>query len=180
MGSAIAIISVVSTAIVAIVVAVLASRGETTRLELQISAERFNELRGVLDEAAAALRGALLEMNGIVSLLDQGLEKALGDGPSVDNLYSEFQDQLSLAARLAERMALRLGPHAELVRAYGSGVDACDAFFNVWGDRWRGSAWDGQLSSRANKAVADAERAHEELLALASAMVGPSLGQVRR
>jgi hypothetical protein len=173
----IAIISVVSSAIVAIVVAVLASRGETMRLELQISAERFNELRGILDEAASALKGALLGMNGIVSLLDQGLVQALGDGPTIDKLYSEFQDQLWHAARLRERMALRLGPRAELVRIYGSGVDACDAFFHVWGDRWSGNAWEGELSSRANQAIADGEKAHEELLVVAAAIVGPRLGQ---
>jgi hypothetical protein len=43
--AAIAIISVLSSAAVAIVVAVVANRGETTRLEFQISAERLNELR---------------------------------------------------------------------------------------------------------------------------------------
>jgi len=138
-GSAIAIISVVASAIVAIVVAVLASRGETRRLELQISAERLNELRGVLDEAASALRAALLEMNGIASLLDQRLDQALGNGPRVDDVYSIFQDRYWLAARLRERMALRLGPRAELARTYSSGVDACHAFFDVWGERWRGS-----------------------------------------
>jgi hypothetical protein len=73
--AAIAIVSVVSSAVVAIVVAVIANRGQTTRLALQISAERMNELRSVLDEAASALRGAVREMNGIVSLLDRDLSK---------------------------------------------------------------------------------------------------------
>ena len=113
MEDEIAIICVVSSAIVAIVVAVLASRGKARRLEPQISAERLNEVRGVLDEAASALKGALLEMNGIVSLLDEGLEQAPGEGTTVDDLFSGFQDQSGHAARLRERMALRLGPHAE-------------------------------------------------------------------
>ncbi|MEA2496412.1 MAG: hypothetical protein QOJ29_4323 [Thermoleophilaceae bacterium] len=179
MGAAIAIISVVASATVAIVVAVLASRGETARLKLQISAERLNELRAVLDESASALSGALYEMNGIVSLLDQELEQALGGGPTVENVYSDFQDRFAHASRLRERIALRLGPRAELVGTYAAGVDACQAFFNVWGERWRGSPWNEQLSSRANQAVADGERAHAKLLEIASAMVGPSLGDDR-
>jgi hypothetical protein len=164
--AAIAIISVLSSAAVAIVVAVLANRGETTRLGFQISAERLNELRAVLDEAASALRDALFAMNGIVSLLDQGLERALGDGPTVGELYAEFQGR-------------RLGPSAELTRTYTTAVDACDAFFEVWGDRWTGGRYDAQAALRANQAVADGERAHEELLETASATVGPKVVSLR-
>jgi hypothetical protein len=43
--------------------------------------------------------------------------------------------------RLRERIALRLGPNAELTRTYATAVDACHAFFEVWGDRWSGGTY---------------------------------------
>jgi hypothetical protein len=177
-GAAIAIVSVVSSAVVAVVVALLASRGETARLELQISAERLDELRGVLDEAASALSGALLAMNSIVSRLDFPDQRG-GDPRTVDELYSEFEDQYWAAARQRERIALRLGPHAELVETYGTAIDAFHALFAAWEDRRSDILWDGPPSASANRAAADAGSAYSALLELAAAMVGPSVGKLR-
>jgi hypothetical protein len=175
----IAIVSVVASAAVAIAVAVAAHRAEAARLRYQISSERVDELRGVLDDAAMVLRGALFEMNGIVSLLDQGLEQALGGGPTVNDVYATFQERHWEAGRLAERIALRLGPGNELTRVYRVGVDSCDAFFDVWGERWNGHEWDDELSRRANQAGGDGERAYQRFLAASAAMVGPGLGDTQ-
>jgi type II secretory pathway pseudopilin PulG len=55
---AIAIISVVATAVVAIVVPFINARLEQQRLQYQATQERFSELRTLLDEAAQRLTEA--------------------------------------------------------------------------------------------------------------------------
>ena len=127
--SAIAIVSIVSGATVAIVVPVVSARLERNRLRWQARSARIDELRDVLDAGLQAM-----------SLVRGGLEAALTGMEGLDGVretevreremwFAQERREEGGAAlppmrKECNRLAVRLGLRHEVVRAYVSGLNA--------------------------------------------------------
>jgi hypothetical protein len=116
MASAIAIVSIASSAIVAVTVTILGARLARAQQLVQASVTRLDELRGVIDSAALQLRDALYDANGVWSLLDQNDPT----NPPPAPVLAEFEKHLNEMDDSKTRIDVRLGPSSDLARRYES------------------------------------------------------------
>ena len=115
MASAIAIVSIVSSAAVAIGVAILGARLARAQQLVQASVTRLDELRGVIDSAALQLRDALYDANGVWSLVN------MADPPTPPGqVFTEFEKHLNEMDDSKTRIDVRLGRSSDLARRYES------------------------------------------------------------
>jgi hypothetical protein len=116
MASAIAIVSIASSAIVAVAVTILSARLARAQYLVQASVTRLDELRGVIDSAALQLRDALYDANGVWSLLDQNDST----NPPPAPVLAEFEQHVNEMDDSKTRIDVRLGPSSDLARRYES------------------------------------------------------------
>jgi hypothetical protein len=114
--SVVAIVSIVSSALVAVAVTILSARLARAQQRIQASITRLDELRSVIDSAALQLRDALYEANGVWSLLDQ----ADPTNPDPKDVYVEFGKHLNEMDDSKTRIDIRLGRSSELALQYES------------------------------------------------------------
>jgi hypothetical protein len=112
---ALAIVSVVSGAAVAIVVPWITSALERRRLRQQVAESRIDELRAVLDEAAIALgraRSALPTW------------EVLAQEPDMVGALAESRRAIEAVGAQTERIAVRLGERSEVFSGYNEAQSA--------------------------------------------------------
>lgn len=116
MASAIAIVSIASSAFVAVAVTILSARLGRAQYLVQASVVRLDELRGVIDTAALQLRDALYDANGVWSLLDQNDST----NPPPAPVLAEFELHLNEMDDSKTRIDVRLGRLSKLARRFQS------------------------------------------------------------
>jgi hypothetical protein len=174
-STAIALVSIVSTAAVAIIVTLLSSRAEARRSRWQANFARFDELRSVLDDAVIALGNAIYEMNGVFSMLEQ----ELGEEEARQELLKKLENHLNEVGRYKERIALRLGRGASLSAAYGSAYETCWEAWNIFVEViWQGAEFDPAKRQRVVGLTEKAAQEHSAFVEAASRIVGPDLSAV--
>jgi hypothetical protein len=129
MASAIAIVSIVSSAIVAVAVTILSARLTRAQQLVQASVTRLDELRGVIDSAALQLRDALYDANGVWSLLDQDDST----NPPPAPVFAEFEKHLNEMDDSKTRIEVRLGRSSDLARRYESSREPLWALWEHFG-----------------------------------------------
>jgi hypothetical protein len=151
-ATTVALISVISSAVVALGVVLITGRFEATRARWQVAVSRLDELRGVLDDAASHADAALYEANGVWSLLEQ--DRAEPDPKSV---LARFERQMNAAGSDRLRIALRVGERSELFMLYD------DVLKPLW------EVWDVEVASVHDGAPFDPEAAERLLKQAATA-----------
>ena len=171
MAEAVALVSIATTGAVAVTVPLIAGWMEERRARRRLAAERFDELRAVLDAAALALDGVAYEIGGTSSIVDL-------DEPTPDQELAQLKKLEQALGRLNEqkrRVALRLGESAPLYctldAAHGEGWVAWNTMTEVIFHELEFDA------SRRRLVDASIERLAvlvSEFTSLASARIGPT------
>ena len=145
MASAIARVSIASSAIVAVAVTILSARLARSQQLVQASVTRLDELRGVVDTAALQLRDALYDANGVWSALDQSDPK----NPPPATVLAEFEKHLNEMDDSKTRIDVRLGRSSNLARCYESTREPLWALWEQFvGAVHQGREFDGSGSER--------------------------------
>lgn len=110
MADSIAIISVVSGAVVAVTVPLISSALERLRLRSQLRESRIDELRAVLDQAAIALDEARAGLPTWEVLAQEQRSQVAA--------YADSRKALSAVGAQGERIAVRLGEYSPLFTSY--------------------------------------------------------------
>jgi len=175
MNTAIPIISILSSAAVAVILHLLSTRAEVRRSRWQGNFARFDELRSVLDEALIALADAVYEANGVLSMLEQGL----GDGDQRLEFLKKLENNLNRAGEFKERIALRLGREAPLSETYAAAYLACWEAWEVFTQvLWQEEEFNAERREKATRVIEQAGELHDTFVERASSIVGPDLSQM--
>ena len=119
MADAVAIVSIVSGAAVALGAPLIASRGERKRVRLQVNEARLDELRGVMDSASIAIVEADLALDDLLAQAPVSDDDEHDPWPPTtkelgDVLVARVRD----VWRHEKKLAVRLGPEAQTYRSY--------------------------------------------------------------
>ena len=139
-ANAVAIISILSTAVVAIIIPFISARLERQRLRFQATQERFAELRTLLDQACQRLtEGQTVLARLIAERLDKSSHEERPEERITELAVEVFQDNTRLALRLGgghslhqahtEAMSVLLRVEAQCRTQQGNGtMDDLTAF----------------------------------------------------
>ena len=109
MSNAIAITSIVASAVVGFSVALMTVRADSRRQRRQARAERLSELREVLDLGGAASAAALYAFDRRRVSTDEEARKTTGE---------DFNNKIESVLQLETRIAIRLGEDDAVSRTY--------------------------------------------------------------